>query len=70
MNPFELRVLLATVVYAFLGGFMLVGLFWVIDRIVPTDIWRGIVEDKNVALAIVVAGFVVALGLIIAAAID
>ena len=69
MNPFELRVLAATVVYAALGGFMLVGMFWLVDRIVPTDIWHGIVDDKNVALAIVVAGFVVSLGLIIAAAI-
>ena len=49
MNPFGPRVLLATVVYGLLGGFMLVGLFWIIDRLVPTDIWRGIVEEKSVA---------------------
>ena len=52
-----------------LGGLLLVGLFWLIDRIIPTDIWREIVEGKNQALAIVVASFVIALGLIIAASI-
>jgi putative membrane protein len=68
-NPLELRIILATVLYAAMGGFMLVGLFWLIDKIIPTHIWRGIVEEKNQALAIVVAGFVIALGLIVAAAI-
>ena len=70
MHPLDLRLIIATLVYAALGGFMLVGMFWVVDKIVPTDIWRQIVEEKNLPLAIVVAGFVIAIGMIVAATVD
>jgi uncharacterized membrane protein YjfL (UPF0719 family) len=43
--------------------------FLIIDKVTPYDLWKEIVEDKNIALAIVVAGMFIALGLIVAAAI-
>jgi len=43
--------------------------FVVIDKLTPYDLWNEIVEHKNVALAIVVAGMFIAMGQIIAAAI-
>ena len=61
--------LLASVVYALLG----VAVFWlsfiVIDKLTPYKLWDEIVEHKNVALAIVVAGMFIAIGQIVAAAI-
>ena len=62
-------VILGTVLYAVIGVFVLWLAFLIIDRITPYDLWKEICETRNVALAIVVAGMFVALGLIIAAAI-
>jgi len=70
MHPLDVRLIIATLIYASLGGFMLVGMFWVVDKIVPTDIWREIVAERNLALAIVVGAFVIAIGMIVAAAVD
>ena len=58
-----------TVLYAVIGVVVLWLAFAIIDKITPYDLWKEICEDRNVALAIVVAGMFVALGLIIAAAI-
>jgi uncharacterized membrane protein YjfL (UPF0719 family) len=62
-------VILGTVLYAVIGVFVLWLAFLIIDRITPYDLWKEICETRNVALAIVVAGMFVALGLIISAAI-
>jgi len=62
-------VVLGTVLYAVIGVLVLWLAFLIIDRITPYDLWKEICENRNVALAIVVAGMFVALGLIVAAAI-
>ena len=58
-----------TVLYAVIGVVVLWLAFAIIDKITPYDLWKEICEHRNMALAIVVAGMFVALGLIIAAAI-
>jgi uncharacterized membrane protein YjfL (UPF0719 family) len=58
-----------TVLYAVIGVVVLWLAFLIIDKITPYDLWKEICEHRNMALAIVVAGMFVALGLIIAAAI-
>ena len=58
-----------TVLYAVIGVVVLWLAFAIIDKITPYDLWKEICEDRNVALAIVVAGMFIALGMIIAAAI-
>lgn len=63
---------------AFLGSivFALIGvvIFWlcfvIIDKLTPYDLWAEIVERKNTALAIVVGAMCIAIGLIIAAAVQ
>ena len=62
-------VIAGTVLYALIGVVVLCVSFVVIDKLTPYDLWKGLVEEKNMALAIAVAGMFVALGLIIAAAI-
>lgn len=60
---------LNSVVYTILG----VGIFWlafvVIDKVTPYDLWKELVEEKNVAIAIVVGSMCVAIAIIVAAAI-
>ena len=58
-----------TILYAVIGVAVLWLSFLVIDKITPYDLWKEIVEDKNIALAILVGAMFIALGMIIAAAI-
>jgi putative membrane protein len=61
------------VVNSLLFSLMGVAIFWiafiVIDKITPYDLWREIVQEKNVALAIVVGAMCLAIGLIVAASV-
>ena len=58
-----------TVLYAVIGVVVLWLAFIIIDWITPYKLWEQIVEEKNVALAIMVGSMFIALGMIIAAAI-
>ena len=72
MNPpdfLRLDVVAGSVLYAVLGVAVLWLTFLVIDRITPYDLWKEICQERNIALAIVIAGMFIALGLIVAAAI-
>ena len=56
-------------VYAFLGIIVFALSFVVIDRLTPYALWKEIIENHNVALAIVVAAMSLGICVIIAAAI-
>ena len=58
-----------TIFYAVLGVVVLWLAFIVIDKLTPYHLWHQLVEEKNVALAIMVGAMFIALGMIIAAAI-
>jgi putative membrane protein len=62
-------VVLGTLFYAVLGVVVLWASFVVIDKLTPYKLWEEIVQHKNVALGIVVAGMFIAIGQIVAAAI-
>ena len=66
MNPI---VIANSVIYALIGIAIFVVGFLVIDKLTPYDLWKQLVEDKNVALAIVVGLAMLGICLIIAAAI-
>jgi uncharacterized membrane protein YjfL (UPF0719 family) len=46
-----------------------VGAFVVIDKMTPYDLWKEIVEEKNLALAVLVGAMSIGLCIIIAAAV-
>jgi len=60
---------LQSVSYSILGLVVLCLGFYVVDKITPGSLWEEIIHKQNVALAVLAAGFAVALGLIIASAI-
>jgi uncharacterized membrane protein YjfL (UPF0719 family) len=62
-------VVLGSILYALIGVVVLWVSFVVIDKLTPYRLWEQIVEEKNMALAIVVAGMFIAIGQIVAAAI-
>ena len=62
-------VIIATILYSFIG----VGMFWIsfliIDRLTPYDLWKELVEQRNTALAMVVGAMCLGIAIIVAAAI-
>lgn len=65
----DATILLNSIIYALLGVLIFFVSFVVVDKLTPYDLWKQLVEDKNVALAIVVGATALGICLIIAAAI-
>ena len=61
--------LAAALIYSFLGIIVLMVGFKIFDWITPFSLNREIEEKKNTAAGLIVAGIMIALGLIVAAAI-
>ena len=66
----EAFLFISSIVYAFLGGTLLVIAYKLFDRATPRDLSQLIFHEQNMAAAITVGAFLVALALIIAAAIN
>ena len=61
--------LLNAVVYAVLGVVIFVVIFAILDKMTPYHLWKEVVEDKNIALAILVGAMALGISIIIAAAV-
>lgn len=59
----------ASLVYSLIGIGIFCLTFAIIDWLTPYALWKEIVEEKNIALGVVVAGLCLGICLIIAAAI-
>ena len=66
---FHIGYLINAIVYATLGILIFVIAFVIIDRMTPYHLWKEIVEDKNVALAVLVGAMSIGICIIIAAAV-
>lgn len=62
--------LIGSVVYSVVGIFLVAIAFVVVDKITPYDLWKELIENRNQPLATVVAAFVLAISIIVAAAIN
>jgi len=72
MNLAELinyKYIVACLVYSLLGILILGVAFWVIEKITPENLWKEIIEEHNIALAIVCAAFIIAVAIIVSASI-
>lgn len=66
----QTQYLINSVLYSLLGIAILVLVFWIIEKTTPKhNLWKEVVENKNVALAIVAGFFMLAMAIIIASAI-
>ena len=61
--------LLASLIYSAAGIIILILSFIIIEIITPEKVWKELIQNKNVALAIVTASFILGIALIIASAI-
>ena len=69
MADFHPVQLLNAAVYAFLGIAIFLFAFLIVDRMTPYHLWNEIVQDKNVALAILIGAISLGMCIIIAAAV-
>src|SRR5437899_37320 len=69
MDALALRSVLAALVYSVLGIVVFGVAFKIVDALTPYHLWRQPVEEKNVALAIVVGAMALSIALIVASAI-
>jgi putative membrane protein len=59
--------LIDCVVYSTVGILILLGAFWLAQRILPFSLRKEIEEDHNVSLGIILGAFVIGIAIIIAA---
>ncbi|MFC0683827.1 MULTISPECIES: DUF350 domain-containing protein [Sphingomonadaceae] len=64
-----LSVFLATLLYAGLGIVIFIVSFVLVDKLTPGELWREIIERKNMAVAILAGAVALGISNIIAAAI-
>jgi putative membrane protein len=69
MEDFHPGYLLNAIVYAVLGIAIFSLAFVIVDKMTPYHLWKEIVEDKNVALAVLIGAMSIGMCIIIAAAV-
>jgi putative membrane protein len=69
MEGFHPINILNALIYAVLGIFIFVVAFAIIDKLTPYHLWKEIVEDHNMALAILIGAMSIGMCIIIAMAI-
>lgn len=58
-----------SIIYSFLGIIILLIGYYIIEKLTPENTWKEVVEKNNVAVAIVLAAFIIGISMIISAAI-
>ena len=69
MEELGLKYIVSTVVYSFLGLLLFISALYIIEKITHFSISKQVVQDRNVAVSIVVGSIVIAMGIIVSAAI-
>ena len=65
----EVKYIISSVVFSFIGIFILGICFWFFEKISPESLWKEIIDEHNSALAIMAGAFMIAMGIIIGSAI-
>lgn len=66
---FQLTSMLNALVYAVIGIVILIVSFMAWDKITPYNLWKEIVEEQNVALAVLAGLMALGIAIIVAAAV-
>ena len=65
----SLPIFLATLLYAFLGIIIFIISFVLVDKLTPGELWREIIERRNMAVALLAGAVAIGISNIIAAAV-
>ena len=69
MNLVPLGNIVSALVFAFIGMLIFIIAFVVMDKMTPYHLWKEIVENKNLALDVLLGSMSIGLCMIIAAAV-
>ena len=69
MNMIPIANVISALVFTFLGILVFVVAFIVMDKVTPYHLWKEIVQEHNMALAILVGALSIGICIIIASAI-
>ena len=69
MNMVPIANVISALVFTFLGILVFVIAFIVMDKVTPYHLWKEIVQEHNIALAILVGAMSIGICIIIASAI-
>ena len=58
-----------SIIYSVLGFVILLAAYFIIEKMTPENTWKEVVEKNNIAVAIVLAAFIIGISMIISAAI-
>jgi uncharacterized membrane protein YjfL (UPF0719 family) len=58
-----------SIIFSLIGFGVLLICYFIIEKLTPENTWKEIVQNKNVALAIVFASFIIGISLIISASV-
>jgi uncharacterized membrane protein YjfL (UPF0719 family) len=70
MNLIPIANVISALVFTFLGILVFVVAFVVMDKVTPYHLWKEIVQEHNMALAILVGAMSIGICIIIASAIN
>ncbi|MFN5539635.1 MAG: DUF350 domain-containing protein [Candidatus Melainabacteria bacterium] len=65
----QIKYIVAALIFSLLGLIILSLSFFVFDKLTPGDLWKEIITEKNLPLALVAGSFTIAIALIISSAI-
>jgi len=69
MDSLHLTYIIPAVVYSLLGILIMLLTFIAIEKIAPENLWKQIIVEKNVSLALLASSLMIAMAIIIASAI-
>jgi putative membrane protein len=69
MDDIHIGSLLNAILFASSGLLLFGAAFLAVQKLSPFDLWKEILENRNVALAVLLAGIAVAMGLIVSSAV-
>ena len=69
MADFHPGFLLNAAVFSLLGILLFIVAFTIVDKLTPYDLWKEIVENKNLALAVMIGAMSIGMCIIIASAV-
>lgn len=68
-NYINMKLVVASALYSFIGILILVITFVIIELITPENLWKEIIDKQNLALSVMASAFMIAMAIIIASAI-
>lgn len=69
MDLIHFQPIVNSIIYSVLGFVILIVAYFIIEKMTPENTWKEVVEKNNIAVAIVLAAFIIGISMIISAAI-